>query len=242
MSKKTLNNLSIIIPFYNEQHRLLESLKTLNNYFIKKNNIEMIFVNDGSTDKSDFIICKFIKKYKKIFEIKYIRYKKNIGKGYAIKKGILNSKKDWLLICDADMSVNPNQIDKWVKKNYIKNENIAYFGSRNHSLSKIKTSITRRFLGSLFNFVIYFLFRIKIKDTQCGFKLFNRTYAYNVFKKLKSYRFSFDVELVILLKENNITIKELPIEWVHKEGSKLNIIYDIPKMMIDIIKIKLKQK
>ena len=63
-----------------------------------------------------------------------------------------------------------------------------------------------------------------------------------VFKKLKSYRFSFDVELVILLKENNITIKELPIEWVHKEGSKLNIIYDIPKMMIDIIKIKLKQK
>ena len=120
MSKKTLNNLSIIIPFYNEQHRLLESLKTLNNYFIKKNNIEMIFVNDGSSDKSDLIICKFIKKYKKIFKIKYIKYKKNIGKGFAIKKGILNSKKEWMLICDADMSVNPNQIDKWVKKNYIK--------------------------------------------------------------------------------------------------------------------------
>ena len=64
----------------------------------------------------------------------------------------------------------------------------------------------------------------------------------NVFKKLKSYRFSFDVELVILLKKNNINIKELPIEWVHKEGSKLNIIYDIPKMMIDIIKIKLNQR
>jgi len=242
MSKKTLNNLSIIIPFYNEQHRLLVSLKTLNNYFVTKKNIEIIFVNDGSTDKSDLIICKFIKKCKKQFNFKYIKYKKNIGKGFAIKKGVLNSKKEWILICDADMSVNPNQIDKWVSRNYIKYKNIAYFGSRNHSLSKIKTSLTRKFLGSLFNFVIYFLFKIKIKDTQCGFKLFNRIYAINVFKKLKSYRFSFDVELVILLKKYNIAIKELPIEWVHKKGSKLNIIYDIPKMMIDIIKIKINQK
>ena len=237
-----MTNFTLIIPLYNEEANIQLLFNELLNVKVEDFATNIIFVNDGSTDKSDLIICKFIKKYKKIFKIKYIKYKKNIGKGFAIKKGILNSKKEWMLICDADMSVNPNQIDKWVKKNYIKNENIAYFGSRNHSLSKIKTSITRRFLGSLFNFVIYFLFRIKIKDTQCGFKLFNRTYAYNVFKKLKSYRFSFDVELVILLKENNITIKELPIEWVHKEGSKLNIIYDIPKMMIDIIKIKLKQK
>ena len=242
MLKKTLNSLSIVIPFYNEQHRLLASLKTLKSYLVTKKNIEIIFVNDGSTDKSDLIICKFIKKYKKLFKIKYIKYKKNIGKGFAIKKGILNSKKDWIMICDADMSVNPNQIEKWSKKKYIKYENIAYFGSRNHSQSKIKTSILRKFLGLLFNFVIYSLFRIQIKDTQCGFKLFNRIYALNVFKKLKSYRFSFDVELVILLKKNNIAIKELPIEWVHKKGSKLNIIYDIPKMMIDIIKIKLSQK
>jgi len=242
MLKKTLNSLSIVIPFYNEQHRLLASLKTLKSYLVTKKNIEIIFVNDGSTDKSDLIICKFIKKYKKLFKIKYIKYKKNIGKGFAIKKGILNSKKDWIMICDADMSVNPNQIEKWSKKKYIKYENIAYFGSRNHSQSKIKTSILRKFLGLLFNFVIYSLFRIQIKDTQCGFKLFNRIYALNIFKKLTSYRFSFDVELVILLKKNNIAIKELPIEWVHKKGSKLNIIYDIPKMMIDIIKIKLSQK
>ena len=242
MLKKPLNSLSIVIPFYNEQHRLLASLKTLKSYLVTKKNIEIIFVNDGSTDKSDLIICKFIKKYKKLFKIKYIKYKKNIGKGFAIKKGILNSKKDWIMICDADMSVNPNQIEKWSKKKYIKYENIAYFGSRNHSQSKIKTSILRKFLGLLFNFVIYSLFRIQIKDTQCGFKLFNRIYALNIFKKLTSYRFSFDVELVILLKKNNIAIKELPIEWVHKKGSKLNIIYDIPKMMIDIIKIKLSQK
>ena len=130
----------------------------------------------------------------------------------------------------------------YVQKLHFFYENIAYFGSRNHSQSKIKTSILRKFLGLLFNFVIYSLFRIQIKDTQCGFKLFNRIYALNIFKKLTSYRFSFDVELVILLKKNNITIKELPIEWVHKEGSKLNIIYDIPKMIIDIIKIKLDQK
>ena len=236
-----MDNISLIIPLYNEEERIKKNLNFIEN-FLKKKKIEVIFVNDGSNDNSEKIIKKFISKNSNKKFIKYISYKKNVGKGYAIRKGVLNSKKKWILICDVDMSVQPNQVDIWYKKKYISNNNEAYFASRKHSLSKIKTSFIRELLGIIFNLVILFLFGIKIKDTQCGFKLFNKDYAKSVFRKINSYRFSFDVELVLLLKKKNINIKELPVNWVHKSGSKLNIFYDMPLMFYDLLKIKFKNK
>ena len=114
-------SLSIIIPLYNEERRLLKSLTKLEKFILqnKKNKIEIIFVSDGSTDLTTLIIKQFIKKNKKNFKSYLIEYKKNIGKGYAVKKGILRSKNNWVLICDADMSVNPNQFNIWFKNKKI---------------------------------------------------------------------------------------------------------------------------
>tara|TARA_B100001057_G_scaffold467434_1_gene525572 strand:+ start:86 stop:793 length:708 start_codon:yes stop_codon:yes gene_type:complete len=234
-----VDNISLIIPLYNEENRIKKNLKIIQN-FLKRKNIEIIFVNDGSDDGSEKIIKRFISKNKNKKLIQYISYKKNVGKGYALKKGVLNSKKKWILICDVDMSVQPNQIDIWNKKKYILKDNEAYFASRKHSLSKIETSFVRKLLGVIFNLIIFFLFGIKIKDTQCGFKLFNRNYAKSIFGKISSYRFSFDVELVLLLKKKKINIRELPVNWIHKSGSKLNIFYDMPLMLYDLLKIKFK--
>ena len=234
-----MDNISLIIPLYNEENRIKKNLKIIQN-FLKRKNIEIIFVNDGSDDGSEKIIKRFISKNKNKKLIQYISYKKNVGKGYALKKGVLNSKKKWILICDVDMSVQPNQIDIWNKKKYILKVNEAYFASRKHSLSKIETSFVRKLLGVIFNLIIFFLFGIKIKDTQCGFKLFNRNYAKSIFGKISSYRFSFDVELVLLLKKKKINIRELPVNWIHKSGSKLNIFYDMPLMLYDLLKIKFK--
>lgn len=234
-----MKNISLIIPLYNEENRVKKNLRFIQN-FLKKKEVEIIFVNDGSDDNSDKIIKNFKSKSKNKKLIKYISYKKNVGKGYAIKKGVLSSKREWILICDLDMSVKPSQIDTWYKKKYILKKNEAYFGSRKHSLSKIKTSFVRKQLGVIFNLIIFFLFGIKIKDTQCGFKLFNKNYAKFVFRKISSYRFSFDVELVLLLKKKNIKIRELPVNWVHESGSKLNIFFDIPLMLYDLLKIRFK--
>ncbi len=235
-----MDNISLIIPLYNEEKRLKNSFKVIKNFLFKKKNTEVIFVNDGSNDKSAKIIKNFIRKFHKKKLIKYISYKKNIGKGYAIKKGVLKSKKKWILICDLDMSVKPDQINNWNKKKFIKSNKEAYFASRKHSLSKIQTSIIREFLGKIFNLIIYNLLNIDIRDTQCGFKLFNKNYAKFIFRKITSYRFSFDVELVLLLKKNDINIIELPVSWIHKSGSKLSIFYDMPLMFYDILKIKFK--
>ena len=235
-------SLSIIIPLYNEQERILKSLAILKKFFeqSKKREIEIIFVSDGSTDQTNDIIRLFIKENKKKFNLLLISYLKNIGKGFAIKKGILKSKKNWILICDADMSVNPNQFSLWFKNKKIINKNEAYFGSRRHEKSKVKTTIIRKFLGMCFIVFIRLLLNIKLKDSQCGFKVFHRSYALKVFKRINSFRFAFDVELIFILEKLNIKIKELPLKWVHKSGGKLSIFKDIPKMIYDLIKIKIR--
>ena len=235
-------SLSIIIPLYNEEKRLLKSLIKLDK-FIKqniKNNIEIIFVSDGSTDTTNDIVNLFIKKNAKILKSFLIKYTKNVGKGYALKKGILRSKKDWILICDADMSVSPDQFNNWYNNNKIMDKNKAYFGSRRHQKSNVKTSIIRKSLGLLFIIFIRILFFIKLKDSQCGFKVFHKNYALKVFKKISSFRFAFDIELIILLAKFKISIVELPLKWVHQDGSKLSLFYDVPKMIYDIFIIRFK--
>tara|TARA_B100001250_G_scaffold369640_1_gene353256 strand:- start:197 stop:916 length:720 start_codon:yes stop_codon:yes gene_type:complete len=235
-------DLSIVIPIYNEETRLQKSLPEIKKFLEqnKKNRIEIIFVSDGSNDNTNLIVEKFKSKKNKKLKIKLIKYKKNIGKGYAVKKGILKAKNSWILICDIDLSVHPNQFKIWYNKNLLKSKKEAYYGSREHNKSKIKASKYRVFLGYFFKKLIRFLFHINLSDTQCGFKVFNKYYSKKIFRKIKSYRFAFDVELTILLNKNKIKIIELPLTWIHKSGSKLSIFKDIPKMVFDIILIKIK--
>jgi len=235
-------SLSVIIPLYNEEKRLLKSLTKLEKFILqnKKNKIEVIFVSDGSTDLTNKIIEQFIKKNEKNLKSFLIRYRKNVGKGYAIKKGVLKSTKNWILICDADMSVNPNQFKVWYKNNRIIDKKQAYFGSRRHLKSNVESSTIRRILGLFLILFIRVLFNFRLKDSQCGFKVFHKSYALKIFKKLSSFRFAFDIELIILLKKSKIKIIELPLKWVHQDGSKLSLLYDMPKMMYDIIVIRLK--
>ena len=117
---------------------------------------------------------------------------------------------------------------------------LAYYGSREHKKSVIIASKYRIFLGFFFKKLIKFMFNIKLSDTQCGFKVFNKSYSKKIFKRIKSYRFAFDVELTLLLTKQNIMIKELPLKWTHKDGSKLSFFKDVPKMIIDIIFIRIR--
>ena len=113
-----INSLSIIIPFYNEEKRISTCLSELEKFYKKnKKKIEVIFVDDGSHDNSKYIIMKHYKKKKsKNFFFRLITYKKNRGKGFALKKGVLNAKFDWLLTTDVDFSVSLNQLNIWKKK------------------------------------------------------------------------------------------------------------------------------
>ena len=234
--------LSIIIPLFNEQHRLSYNLTILEKFLKKKSkkDIEIIFVNDGSYDSTNEIIKNFIHKNKKNCKFGYISYKNNIGKGFAVKKGILASKNYWILVCDADMSVSPKQFDIWFKNNLIQKKDEAYFGSRVHKQSNVKALFVRKIIGFLFNILLSLLFNIKLSDTQCGFKVFNSHYIKKIFRKLKCNGYAYDVEIALLLKKHHIKIIELPLKWRHQKGSKVNLIKDSIKIFFDLIILKVR--
>ncbi len=234
--------LSIIIPLFNEQHRLSYNLTILEKFIKKKSkkDIEIIFVNDGSYDSTNEIIKNFIHKNKKNCKFRYISYKNNIGKGFAVKKGILASKNYWILVCDADMSVSPKQFDVWFKNNLIQKKDEAYFGSRVHKQSNVKALFVRKIIGFLFNILLSLLFNIKSSDTQCGFKVFNSHYIKKIFRKLKCTGYAYDVEIALLLKKHHIKIIELPLKWKHQKGSKVNLIKDSIKIFFDLIILKVR--
>ena len=238
-----IKELSIIFPIYNEEGRLEKSLIKLKKLFksFKSIKIEIILVNDGSTDRTHELINTFIKSVNNVNKKKiiYIHYERNRGKGYALKKGIQKARKKWNLTCDIDFSANPSEIKKWVKLNYIKNDKNCYFGSRTLKASNVKYTNHRYYLGNVFNYFVSIMFDLNL-DTQCGFKLYHKNYAKKIFSKLKEEGYSHDVEIAILLKKNLIKITELPIKWVHRDQSRLNIFFDGLIMIIKLIFIKLR--
>jgi dolichyl-phosphate beta-glucosyltransferase len=240
-----LNSISIIFPLYNEEERLLKFIFNLKRLIkqIRKKNFEIIIVDDGSNDNSENIIKNFLRKFKHK-KIKHIYYKQNKGKGYALKKGVEKATKNWILTCDLDFSTNPNEIYKWEKNNHFKKAKLpkVFFGSRRHSASRVKSKFYRFFLGFFFQKLSNLFFNLKIKDTQCGFKLYPAKIAKSVFKNLITYGYAHDVEISVILKKKLIQIMELPIIWTHMEKGKINFMIDIPKMVIALVVLKMKLK
>ena len=225
-----IKSLSIIFPFYNEEPRLKASFNHILNFIKKKPafKIEIIFVDDGSDDNSYELINRFIKNSRKNNKIKFkiIKSKKNLGKGSALKLGIKKAKYDWILTTDIDMSVSLFQIYHWLKKKLINKKYFVYFATRTHKQSIVQRNFFRKVLGDIGSLLKFIILNIKIKDTQCGYKLYKKQQAKFVFSKLKNCGWDHDIELIMLLKSRNILIRELPVTWVHKENSKVNVFLD----------------
>ena len=238
-----ISSLSIVIPIFNEEKRILKSLLKLNSFIIKikkKIRVQVIFVNDGSTDKTIKLLKKFL--IKKRINTKIVMLKKNLGKGAALKIGVSYADYRWILTCDLDMSVPVDQILTWAKKNYINQNCDIYFGSRSHNNSIVYARIYRKILGNIFNFIIKNFLNIKINDTQCGYKLYKSKSAKKIFKRLTLNRFEHDLEIILIAKQLKKEIIELPVKWVHESNSKLNIFTDSIKMFYGILLLSSKLK
>ena len=240
-----IKSLSIIFPLYNESKRLKYCFQNIDifnsNSSIKK--LEYIFVDDGSVDDSYQLIFDFIKKRKKkMKEIKYkiIKFNKNEGKGAALISGIKNASKEWMLTIDTDISVSLLEINNWIKCNYFEINKEIYFGSRNLKKSIIKFEYHRKLIGLFFILICKLFFNIKLYDTQCGFKLYKKKTGKMIFNKLTEKKFAHDIEIVLLATKKKIEIIELPVKWVHKNDSKINLIRDSFSIFWSIIKMKKK--
>jgi dolichyl-phosphate beta-glucosyltransferase len=232
-----IESISIIFPAFNEEKRLNDCFQDIEKFLknSKIENLEFIFVDDGSLDNTPIMIKQFIENKN---NFKLIKLEKNIGKGGALINGVLASNNYWVLTLDTDISVSLEELNIWIKENYLDNNKI-YFGSRNIKKSKVDYIFFRKFIGLIFTTICKILLNINIKDTQCGFKLYNNEVGKKIFSNLKERGFAHDIEIVLIAKNLNIPIKELPVHWTHKPGSKVDLIKDSLKMLLTIIKLKI---
>lgn len=208
--------MSVVIPCYNEQNRILNTLKKIKEYSKqKKDEFEIIVVDDASTDKTVEIVQNFDSK------IKILKNNKNMGKGYSVKRGILESVGDISLFMDADSSTEINELDKFLP--YFENYDIV-IGSRHLSKDSIKIpqGKIRRFFGFWAHKVIHLITKSKVKDTMCGFKAFNRK-SKILFNKQLNMRWGFDYEIIFLAEKLDFKIKEIPVKWKDNHESKVTV-------------------
>lgn len=228
--------LSIIIPAYNEKWRLPSTLIDIVDYFDSSPiSYEVIVVDDGSSDDTSDIVRKF-EKVREQFRL--IRLPQNEGKGSAVRFGAMNAKGNEILFLDADGATPIQELER-LRAALKKNNDIA-IGSRAMMSedTNIKTIWYRKLLGRIFNNCVNIILLPGIKDTQCGFKIFKKDAAHKVFSKQTSKGFSFDVEILFLARKMNLKIIEVPINWENVPGSKINLLLDSTKMLLDIIKFK----
>ncbi len=228
--------LSIIIPAYNEEFRIINTLNSYYNFFyeIYKNNFEIIVVANNCKDKTTLIVKKFMENKK---QVKLLDIVTNVGKGGAIIEGFNIAKGELLGFVDADNSTKPEAFNDLILN--IKN-NDGIIASRWMKKSKVspKQSLKRRIASRTFNILIRLLFKIKLSDTQCGAKLFKKEAIKNVIYKLGITRWAFDIDLLYLLKRNNFKIIEIPTVWSDAPGSNLNVRKASFEMFLAIIRLR----
>jgi len=233
-----MNNLdlSIVIPIYNEENRLKKNLEKIIAYLRdKKFKAEIILVDDGSTDKTWNILENYKRKHN---SIKLYRHQKNMGKGAAVKTGMMETAGRLILMTDCDQSTPIEELDTLLP--YITKFDIV-IGSRRLKEKKLgrMPESYRTFLGSIYSEFLRLILLPSVKDTNCGFKLFSKKVAKPVFTRQLINRWGYDAEVLFIAHKLGFSIKEIPVIWTHYEGSKVKIFDAIIKTLGELIRIKI---
>jgi len=238
-------DLTIVVPAYNETERLpIMMASTIAHLTSQKNRtFEILIVDDGSTDGTSATALKLAAKYPKC-NIRVVTLEKNIGKGGAVRHGMLYSSGERLLMADADGASRIEDLEVlWKTMDGLApdNEPGVVVGSRAH-LVKSEAVVKRSFLRNVLMYGLHTILRIvgvgHIRDTQCGFKLFSRAAAQQIFPAQHLPTWIFDVELLLLAKQLHIPVAEVPIEWHEVAGSKLNVMTASLQMLRDLLIVR----
>lgn len=228
-------SVSVIVPVYNEAARIACSLEKILAYLREKFPVfEIIAVNDGSTDGTAKALAQFDTSDG---GVKIISLSVNHGKGFAVRRGVLEATKDVVFFTDADLSSPVETIEVGLKK--ISEGYPVVIASRRHpgSAIAVRQPRVREKVGVAFNLLVKALVGLPFSDTQCGFKGFTREAAKEIFPRTRIHGFSFDVEVLVIARRLGYSIAEIPVNWSDAEGSKVRVGRHLLRVLSELLAI-----
>jgi len=227
--------LSIVIPAYNEEKRLPESLAQVD-AFVRSQTfpVEVIIVNNNSTDNTTRIAQEFAVTHPNYLVLNEPRQ----GKGAAVHTGILACNGSYLFICDADLSMPVSEIGKFLPPD-LNGYDVAIASREIAGSRRIGEPYYRHLMGRIFNFIVRTLAIPGIQDTQCGFKSFRREAARDIFALQTIDGWGFDVEVLFIALQHGYRLVEVPITWHYRPQSRVSPIRDSIAMLLEVLSVRL---
>lgn len=228
--------LTVIIPAYNEESNIGKTLSEISGYLAKQAyQYEIIVVDDGSADRT----FENAKTCSSLFtNYRVLKNDGNRGKGFSVRRGVLESKGEYILFMDADNSTSIYEFDKFLP--YTKEGYGVIIASRRLKDSMVEEPqpLLRAKMGQFYIFLSRLILGLKFSDFNCGFKVYNMKSSRFIFDLQTMNDWSFDVELLFLINKYGIKTREVPVRWVHKSGSKVRPVSDAIKSFFSVLKIK----
>jgi dolichyl-phosphate beta-glucosyltransferase len=226
--------LTVVVPMFNEAARIERTVQQLSASKVWRSDVEFLFVDDGSTDATVPTTQAALDAAPGA-SARIIRAQRNGGKGAAVRLGVLAAKGDVIGFVDADLSLNPNEIERaydlllCAQADAVIGERIVV-SSRKSRLRRLESLVFRR--------VVEAIVHTGVADPQCALKLFRKEVAVPVFSCMSTDGFAFDVEVLAMLRRGRLRMRELPVVWEHQPGSRVDPFRDALRMVQQVVQIR----
>lgn len=232
----TTPELSIIVPAYNEEALIATTLDCLHSYLaVRPESFEIIVVDDGSQDHT----VSFVQRSQKTTDkIRLLINSQNMGKGFSIQRGVLESRGRIIIFTDADLPYELDAIDGFLQA--LQNGCDLAIGSRVLPGSEVRgVPMLRYVAGQIFSWMVQAVLFQGLPDTQCGFKSFKAEAAKEIFRRVTIGGFGFDVEMLFIARKRKYAIQPVPVHMIeHRQRSRVRLMTDSVKMFANLFMVR----
>jgi dolichyl-phosphate beta-glucosyltransferase len=229
--------LSVVVPAYNEEVRIIPTIGAIASYVSDLGfPWELIIADDGSKDGTVALVEEL-----GLVNLRVLNATKNGGKGSAVQRGMLAARGKYVLFADADNSTPIEEIGKFLEKVNDEGYDIAVGSRAVEGAEEAKKSLLRHILSDGLRLIVRYVLRIKVRDTQCGFKLYTQEAAKRLHAAQTIMGFSFDLEILYLAFKVGYRVAEVPVSWVDAPGSKVDTKKEVQRFVRDIGKIEINE-